>query len=676
MSVGVSYSIGNRFGVSVGNSLRCVLAVVALLSLASLSAAAQDTVRSLDAIEVTAQQPPASLHTATPTQVVDATTIERMGAVQLSDAVRQMAGVVLKDYGGVGGMKTVSARGLGSQFSTVTIDGVAISDAQNGQVDMGRYLLGNAAYVSFCQGQQGGALLSARSYAAGNVLNIETVEPVFFLAQRTNLRLAAEGGSFGMLCPQALWEQKWSDRVKTSLWLNYLQSHGNYPFTLYYTASHSDSSSREYRHHSAMRMFTTDANLFYSISRSDNITAKLHYIGGWHQLPGPVQYYNQTLSAQSTREEVAFAQAKWRHEKGRWRSQLLGKMQSSLDVFEDSAANTLSRYQKNTYLQHEAYLSGAATCRAFHWLDVSVAIDGNLAKLNTNLSTRNDVNRQGLMAVAALRLHKQDSLLNAVELNANLLGTSIRDRVSDLDTMPLYRRLSPYVGVNVTFGGVLTLRYFYKETFRAPVFSELYFFTLPRELQPERARQHNLGITFASHNFSATVDAYHNHVTDKILAIPTQNMFLWSMQNVGRVEVDGIDATVKGSLGSLDLQLNYSYQRALDRSDSASRTFGHQIAYTPRHSGGALLTWDNRWFTAGISAMLVGTRYYRMLNNDDTRMPAYCDLGLTVGRQLDLPCGTLHLQLQVLNMLNVQYEVVRSYPMMGRNYRIKITLEI
>lgn len=663
------------FIVSRGLRIAAPLPAVLFLGAFPLSTIAQDTIRTLDEVQVSTQRTPTTLQTAAPTQVLDAEQIEQQGALLLSDAVKQMAGVTLKDYGGVGGMKTVSARGLGSQFSTVTIDGIAISDAQNGQVDLGRYLLGNAAYVSMSQGHQQGNLLSARAYAAGNVLNLETAEPSFFLAERTNLKVGMELGSFGMLSPSVLWEQRWSRKLKSSVWANWLKSDGNYPYTLYYTNDRTGQRSQEQRSHSAMRMLTADANLFYTVAKGNNVTFKAHYMNGRHQLPGPVEYY-YLPAKQNTREEVAFVQAKWRLERERLRTQVLGKWQYSYDRFEDSAASTRSRYQRNDYAQQEGYLSGSVEYDFLPWIELRGAADGSLSSLMTNLAQNNEVHRANVLAVAALRIHNGDSNFNRFELNANLLGTYVRDRVNTLDSLTRYRRLSPFVGLNITIAGHTTLRYFYKETFRVPNFSELYYFAQTRDLRPERARQHNVGITHANRWFSATVDGYFNRVTDKILAIPSQNMFLWSMENVGRVEILGLDASVEGRLQSVELRGVYSFQRAIDRTDPADpelgKTYGHQIAYTPRHSGGGSLRWENRWVNLGVSAMVVGERYYRRQNTPETLMPAYCDITLSADREWSLRWGTLRTQVQVLNLLNVQYEVVRSYPMMGRNYRVKL----
>ena len=638
-----------------------------------LGTAAQDTVRTLDELEVSTQRPPSTIHTATPTQVMDIEKIEAQGALQLSDAVKRMAGVTLKDYGGVGGMKTVSARGLGTQFSTLTIDGVAVDNSQNGQVDLGRYLLGNAAYVSFSQGQQKDDLLSARAYAAGNVLSMVSAEPTFFLAERTNLKMGIEFGSFNMLSPSLLWEQKWNKRFKSSLWVNYLKSDGDYPFTLYYTADHNGKTSQERRKHSAMHMLTADASLFYTINKGNTLTTKLHYMRGMHQLPGPVVFYNQAPSAQSTHEEETFVQTRWRVEREKWKWQVLAKYITNNDIYEDSAfLQAIDHYIINTYRKQEGYLSGSVLNHATQWLDVSAATDASVSRLVSNLAYRNDVCRTNLASVINIHAHYK-----SVDATGHIIGTYISDRVTDIDTMPTYRKLSPYFALRWELSPNVSLRYFYKETYRVPNFSELYFFnSIPRNLRPEKAKQHNIGVAWLSEHVQATVDAYFNRVIDKIIAKPSTNMFYWSMENLGLVHILGVDATAELSLSPFTLQANYSFAHAVDLSNpNDAKTSGYQRRYTPRHSGGASARWENRILNLGTSAIFVGHRYAYPQTDLDSRMPAYCDITLSADHKFNLRWGTLRVQLLVQNLLDTQYEVVLAYPMMGRNYRLSLTYE-
>lgn len=650
----------------------------------SLQAQNTDSLKSttLEEVSISAQRTPVETRTAAPTQVVDAEKIKHLGAVQLSDALKQMAGVTLKDYGGVGGIKTVSARGLGSQFSAVTIDGIPVDNSQNGQVDLGRYLLGNSAYVSFSQGQEQGGLLSARAYAAGNTLNMETAEPSFWPGEHFKIKASTEAGSFGLFSPTLLWEQRWSKKLKSSLYVNHLRSDGDYPFTPYEGAP-----KKIRREHSAVWMTTVDGNLFYSIAKDNQLSAKFHHIGGEHELPGPLHQHSQVLSGQGSEERQTFAQARWRIQRERWKMQLLGKVRSSYDAFRDTTPGT---FADNDYRQREAYVSGSINRRLTSWLELDLAADGSVSglvstqqKLNSSLrDTLTDVARSNLAAVAALL--SRFSIHNAqFTLRANAVYSYIADRVPGHTEGPSYQRLTPFLSLMCLLGENTTLRAFYKESYRAPNFGELYFFQLMfKQLRPERAHQLNLGITHAGScqlvnlsTYQLTLDAYYNRVTDKLVAYPAHSMYYWTTDNLGRVDILGIDATVNFQLSAVNCQLNYSYQHAVDKSDETSKFYGHQIVYTPRHSGGGSLRWESRWVNLGLTAMVVGERYSTQQNLEKWRLPAYCDLALSADRKFDLRIGTLGLRLQVLNLLNTQYEVVRSYPMMGRNWRAAITYD-
>ncbi len=658
--------------------LRLCLVLGAFFSILTAAAQEVDTVQRLDEITISSQRAPSTLRTATPTQVVEAGEMERLGALQLSDAVRQMAGVTLKDYGGVGGVKTVSARGLGSQFSAITIDGVPVDDSQNGQVDLGRYTLGNAAYVSLSQGQEQSSLLTARAYAAGNVLNMETAQPAFFPGEQVKIKAGMEAGSFGLLSPTLQWEQRWGKRLTTSLWANYLRSRGDYPFLPYETAPETLR-----RDHSAVWMATVDGNLFYTLSEGSTLSAKVHWMSGEHELPGPLHQHSQVPSGQSSDEQLAFAQAKWKVERDRWRWQLLGKVRGSYDAFLDTTPGT---FQSNDYRQREGYFSASASHDLTPWLELNAAADGSLSHLESRQQrqtlqwqVQTDVTRRNLSAAAAARAHFKAA--NAAwDLRANLVYTDIEDRLEGRDQRPSYRRMTPYLSAMTTLGQGTTLRLFYKESYRAPNFGELYFFQLmPKNLRPEHARQINLGIThtqdFHHLQLSTTLDVYRNHVNDKIVAYPLHSMYYWTTDNIGLVDILGVDATVEVQIASLELRGNYSFQHAVDHSDASNKFYGHQIVYTPRHSGGGSVRWESRWVNLGLTAMVVGERYSTQQNLDKWRLDPYCDLGLTADRKFDLRIGTLGLRAQVLNLLGVQYEVVRSYPMMGRNWRLALTYE-
>lgn len=92
----------------------------------------------LDVATVSTQRN-AAVVSLSPVQTITKTKIERLGTIGLHEVLNQSSGVSIKDYGGIGGLKTVSVRNMGASHTAVIYDGIAISDAQNGQVDISRF---------------------------------------------------------------------------------------------------------------------------------------------------------------------------------------------------------------------------------------------------------------------------------------------------------------------------------------------------------------------------------------------------------------------------------------------------------------------------------------------------------------------------------------------------------
>lgn len=88
-----------------------------------------------------------------PTQTLSKEELKSLNALQVSDAVKHFAGVTVKDYGGIGGLKTVSLRSLGAEHTAIGYDGIAVSDCQTGQIDIGRFSLDKVDRLSLSNGQ-------------------------------------------------------------------------------------------------------------------------------------------------------------------------------------------------------------------------------------------------------------------------------------------------------------------------------------------------------------------------------------------------------------------------------------------------------------------------------------------------------------------------------------------
>lgn len=72
----------------------------------------------------------------------------------VADAIRYFSGVQIKDYGGIGGLKTVNIRSMGTNHVGVFYDGIQLGNAQNGTIDLGRFSLDNMEAITLYNGQK------------------------------------------------------------------------------------------------------------------------------------------------------------------------------------------------------------------------------------------------------------------------------------------------------------------------------------------------------------------------------------------------------------------------------------------------------------------------------------------------------------------------------------------
>ena len=87
-------------------------------------------------------------------QTLSGTELKKLNALSVADAIRYFSGVQIKDYGGVGGLKTVNIRSMGTNHMGVYYNGIQLGNAQNGQIDLGKYSLENIEEIQLYNGQK------------------------------------------------------------------------------------------------------------------------------------------------------------------------------------------------------------------------------------------------------------------------------------------------------------------------------------------------------------------------------------------------------------------------------------------------------------------------------------------------------------------------------------------
>ena len=625
------------------------------------------------------------IRSSTPFQLLDRKSMQEINSLQVSDAVKFFSGVTVKDYGGIGGMKTVSVRSMGAQHTAVTYDGVAVTDCQTGQIDIGRYSLENVDLLSLDIGDGNTIFQPARMFASSGVLSIKTRRPVFKEGERFHGKVGIKAGSFGLINPNVLIETRLSSLFDLNLSAEALKTKGNYPYKLYYS-DNLDSYTREARSNNEVKTYRLESNLFGHFKEGQYLEIKSYYYQSDRGLPGAVILYNP-YSSQHLWDNNAFVQAHYEQDiSPQIIFQVNGKYNWSYEHYLNPDYLSSTGKEDYSYNQDETYLSSSLLYKAFQKLSFAISADGAVNRMTSDLyNFAFPLRYSGLVNLSAKYVN------DWMFATAGLLATCIHEETESVTATAAsdYTHLSPAFNVSVKpLSDVdLHLRSFYKASFRMPSFNDLYYSVIGNSnLIPENSKQLNFGLTYG-YSFGIGMphvmlssDVYQNRITDKIMAVPTKNIFIWSMMNLGKVDIKGLDLTLEAVQSinkdyKLSINLNRSYQRALDVTDQTSKEYRNQIAYVPRISGSCRLALGTPWVKLAYAMLYSGHRYVTGQNLAENDLPGYTDHSFSAERGFEVCRLNLVLRAEALNLVDENYEVVRNFPMPGRSFRLGIKVE-
>lgn len=655
------------------------LLVIGFFALPGKLLAQADTSKKLKEVKIEASPIP-QVQTIIPTQQINAADFARYNALTVADAIRDFAGVNIKDYGGIGGLKTISVRSLGANHLAVLYDGVEISDVQNGQIDLGRLNLTNVQSITLYNGQPTNICQPARSFAAASVLAITTVHPQLDSIKPYLVQLGINGGSFGLVNPYLQWQQRisknWSFVVNSYV----EKANGKYKYDV--VGDNSDTLAT--RQNGDVAVQQADGALYWAKNDNNKFNLHINFYNSDRGLPGAVIVGN-TYSVARLRNQDFFMQAGYERVYNNSLHLLINsKFSSDYTHYIDASILNGHGGTDNEYSQFEFYQSAALAYNlAANW-QISYSVDAALGKLNANLPNYAYPNRFTLLNVLASNL-----TLGKWLFQGSLLFTDINERVASGNTAGPVSALSPTLVANYKVSNNLQLRAYYKDIFREPSFNEqYYFFYIPtRDLKPEKAQQYDAGLTYSkslSGLFSyvtLTADGYFNEVRNKITSQPNQNPSIASIINLGLVDIKGLDLGIKtmaaftANCNGL-LSVNYTYQQALNVTDPATSYYRNQIPYTPQNTLAV---------NAGVTYKKLGLYYNQILSSDryfeneniySNLVPGYSVSDLTATYNISATHKAVTVSAGVNNIFNSYYEIVRSFPMPGRSVKLSMQITI
>ncbi len=619
-----------------------------------------------------------------PVQILSGKELEKLNVYSVADALRYFSGVQIKDYGGIGGLKTVNIRSMGSHHVGVFYDGIELGNAQNGVVDLGRFSLDNMEVISLYNGQKSAIFQPAKDYSSASAIYMQTRKPLFKGEKKNNLNIGVKGGSFSTINPSLLWEHRFNERISSSISTEYMYTSGRYKFTY---AKKDGYDTTAVRQNGDVRMLRLE-NAFFGKVPKGEWKAKAYLYNSERGYPGA-----------AVREEPG----KFRHQDRQWDTNLFvqGSFQNYfkpwysllangkyaydyLHYLSDPRLDVTTMYVDNHYRQQEIYASAAHLFTIYPWWRMSLSNDFQWNALRADLidfvyPTRNTILTSAATSFDFNRLMLQASLLythvddNTRTKGANA-GTKNKYTPSVIATWQPLTKLP------------LNVRAFYKKVFRMPTLNDLYYtFIGNKDLKPEYTTQYDVGITF-SHTWNnhwlksldLQIDSYYNEVDDKIIAMPTSNQFRWTMINLGHVEIRGLDAAIRGEWGfgkvELSTLFNYTYQKAQDFTDPTSEWYGGQIPYIPWHGGSIILNGSYQTWSCNYSFIYTGERYEAVANIPENYAQPWYTHDFSLSKTFQWEKTGIRVTAEINNIFNQQYEVVQCYPMPGTSFKIKLNV--
>lgn len=613
-----------------------------------------------------------------PVQQLSGKELQRLNSHNIADALRYFSGIQIKDYGGVGGLKTVNIRSMGTNHVGVFYDGIELGNAQNGTVDLGRFSLDNMESVTLYNGQKSAIFQPAKDFGSAGSIYLQSRTPQFKGEKRHNVKAAFKTGSFGLVNPSFLWEHRLSQNVSSSLSAEYMYTTGKYKFTYRVKNGYDTTAVRQNGDVNAVRI---EGGLFGKFK------------GGYWRMKG--YFYRSERGYPG-----AIVRNKFTHEDRQWDTNTFfqGSMKKDfspcyslllnvkyaydyLHYLADPNRDESLMYTNNHYYQHEVYTSTANRITLFPWWSLNFSADYQFNLLNADLKDFAYPRRHSFLFAGATAFD-----FNKLKMQASLLSTVVHDEVTQINSQAAGNKVewtpTAILSYRPFYPIDFNLRAFYKRIFRMPTLNDLYYtFIGNTDLEPEYTNQYNIGFTY-SKDFTHTwlkrieiqTDFYYNEVENKIIATPTSNFFRWTMINLGKVEIRGVDVAVQTEwqLGRelfLNGRVNYTYQKAQDFTNPEDEFYGGQIPYIPWHSSSANLNASFRRWEANYSFIYTGERYSSSANIPvNYQLPWYTS-DCSIAYRHPLRKGNLKATLEVNNLLNQQYEVVACYPMPGINFR-------
>jgi hypothetical protein len=597
-------------------------------------------------------------------------------SISLGDALKLSSGIFVKSYGAEGSLQTVSVRGAGSEYSSVSLNGMDLSNSLSGNFDFSNYTTDELSAIALNLG-------SDFNLSNSNSFNGSITLIPFRKNDSTHLKLKYTLGSFGLNLYSAGFNQEFPNS-KFSLDYQRRTSENSFPYQFDGITFH--------RSNADLDQSIITSTLFNDLKISDNyflIKSLARYSDKELGLPGFIASNKHAKNnvRQLEKSGIFVTNLEWFFVNGLTLNSVIGLSSSSINISDPQAeinlrSTNFNSSNKNLNMQFGVHYFGKdysfsaginSTVANFSFGD-----DGIYSQQNTSLK------RFSHNFSAALS--RQISLSeDSHKLGVNILLNSlfVKSKQSDESNSTSYQNYKIGLGYFPFAEDFLRLFANYSFGVRIPNFYEEYYsklnFLSSSNLKNEIIYDFEMGINLNSSLLTTDLIFYNRIIKDKIVWY-TNRIAIFSPRNAGRVISNGFEARLMNIYFKefFSAQINYTFTNVYnaEKLGGSDRTYGKQLIYIPKHTANVILNFYFGHFSSEFILSYFSQRFYSEDNDPMYVLPQGLLLNFALSCRIPITAISAAIQLSVNNITNQNYFLIQSYPMPGRNYKLSIKTEI
>lgn len=166
-------------------------------------------------------------------------------------------------------------------------------------------------------------------------------------------------------------------------------------------------------------------------------------------------------------------------------------------------------------------------------------------------------------------------------------------------------------------------------------------------------------------------------INDWIFWLPTDENY-WAPTNARTVHVTGleveIDYKIMTGQSELNFNVGYSWTESLNKHSFNTQEINKQMPYVPIHNAFTLLEWRYKTWVISQFNQMTGLRYSSLDNSSFNAVDGYWLADLELSKTWLIKDYKINSKMAAKNILDQDYENIKSYAMPGINYSIEFQI--